>query len=232
MSPGRGSLAAKGQQRGRARREQRASRETESESCTGRGPFPPGLTCPGAAREFAQVQVWSPLMSPPPHWESWMGAGAPHSLPLRTRQQPHPGWPRPLPHLPPRNPRTAGHRAFTGFICFSGKVNYTGLSHIESRGGSKGTSAEALSSRAWRLEEGGGPCHCGEPPQRGTLLPPSRGRAETGRAGFPRPLHGSAEARGGLSLGTRQGGPQERGPRWGMVILQLTQERVCERLWA
>lgn len=189
--------------------EPRAPQEKKASPTLAVALFPPGLTCPGAARMCSGAGVASTDVSTTALGELDRCRGLTRPPFMYTLVGPAP-WLAPPP-ASPRNPRTPGHRAFTRFICFSGKVNYTGLSHIESRGGSKGTSAEALSSRTWQLKEGGGPCHCWEPPQRGTFLPPLRGRAETGRAGFRRPLHGSAEVRGGLSLGTRRGGCPRRG---------------------
>lgn len=145
-------------------------------------PSPPGLTCPGAAQMCSSVGVVSTNVPttvpcelegcPGPSQPLFMSAPAGPTLWLATSSQPQ------------GNPRTPGPGAFTGFICFSRKVKNMGLSHIESIGSSKGTSAEALISRTWWLKEGGVPCHCWGPPQRGTLLPLPRGRIEMRRAGL------------------------------------------------
>lgn len=75
---------------------------------------------------------------------------------------------------------------FTLFICVSGKVKNIGASsHIESRAGSKGTSAEAHSSRTQveSRRKGGFHGHCSGSPQRGPLIPATQGQSRDGDPG-------------------------------------------------
>lgn len=96
VSP-RGSLTAKGQQR-KGRVWNQGLRRKRKQVL--HWPWPCSLQVLPAQvlLECAQVQVWPPLMSPPPHWVSWTDAGASHGLPLCTLWwAPPPGWPHPLP---------------------------------------------------------------------------------------------------------------------------------------
>lgn len=111
------------------------------------------------------------------------GPPAPCSLPLRSPagRRPRPLAGRALPAREIQGRQGAG--LFTRFICFSGKVENTGpVTHRKQRG-SKGTSAEASSSRTQPLKEGRGQRRCLGPPRRGPLPPPPGAALRRGRGG-------------------------------------------------